>query len=412
MKMKKIITFCNVGLLCLSCAVGSYMAESAGADVLNQPDSNSKQAFFEVAGGSDGWWQVWASGYDFYGPRERGLDPVIERSEWIKNILESEYGVDVPFDRRQVVAAIRSRVLHEKGTVPGKWCASITPLLLSSAFSGVAGTVAPELTWPKGDVNAVVRNSSGYLTHIHTLLNRYCASQEEFLDAFRGFQSEYEKVLNGKHEQIVAERAAQELIRKKEADAKYAETQKQRDIERAIEDERKAKEEKEAARKAQEAAEAAKAFALKEAQRLHAEALARQLENDRRMEEMRQYRLAIKSGKRPITKISDAVIFYDAKSDDSIIWQPPVAANNKYYVATGKLSRIEGSDYVFEINTYRGFKYFVGVFSRRTKMTKGFEARFNSVASIVGKHIGTTTATLGSGEVINLPVFDMAVMGN
>jgi hypothetical protein len=367
--------------------------------------SSPKADFFGAAMTSSTWWNDWKYHYSEPNGGSSYVDQFfIAHSETIKKILESDYGVIVPFDPSQIERAHENlfiiNYVNYGVIASGDNCAALTPVALSNAVSAVTVMVAPELAFPKGNPLIDESNPSIQSRHLQNALKElgaYCPSEsKKIIPALNQFLEEYKQILTQKIELA--------LLEKTEREAKNKEQQRVRELEQ------RAKEDAEKVAAKREAENRASALAALQKEQEKQQELKRQAyEKEKMMHE--KYSSDIKAGILPLKSLNDATIFYSPAGGNSVIAQPPINADNKFYKAAGKLVQSEGNQLLVEVQFNNDVKYFKVVTDKHTKYEEGFSPRFDGFITIVGKNSGTFSYTTVAGVKRYGPVFEAAMVG-
>ena len=108
--------------------------------------------------------------------------------------------------------------------------------------------------------------------------------------------------------------------------------------------------------------------------------------------EKEEYERKLKAGKLPIKSKSDAILYYNAEDGSSIVMNPPLKGDNKYYVVSGKLERVEGNQYIVYFDT----AYFAFEMTAKGKSYNP-DFRIEKWLNVVGKFVGTLSYTTVAG---------------
>ena len=208
--------------LILSSMVGSVLSLSA-----LPANAQSKKDFFESAKQGGEWWQNWGT----FSDTSIFSQEVLSRSEIIVRILQSDYGVTVPFDPTSPGAVPKGVYMRNREVVAGNWCPKVVANQLGRAVAAIHVMVSPAMVFPDLENTSGLKESSREnLNNSFILLGKYCGNAP-FVAAFQRFSEEYAQVL-------------QETLR-----AETQIVQREQDAAAAIEQAEKAKEEAETKRR-------------------------------------------------------------------------------------------------------------------------------------------------------------------
>ena len=368
-----------------------------------------KEQFFNQALNDGNWWAKWSS-LEYADGWTRNYSDIKDSSELIKDILENEYNVKVPFDPSQVeklqFAKIINRYISTQRTEDGDWCRALTPWLLASVVSASNSLIAPEFISP-AQPELARENAKNYLRISLKILGAYCDTGRsgQFYGSLIKFLDEYAQILKqAKQLRIDRETAKRtEIALAEEAAKKKTEALKRKQellAERAEAAEKKKREIAE-----QESAKTRMAMRIE--QQKIADARNEQL----RLEKER-YKSDLTSGKRPVLTISDAISFHNANGGLDVVTHPPVFPDKKAYYMRGVLKRKSGNEFIFEIGSGVNVKYFKAIILSSTRFEDKYRLEFESNGYVVGRFIGTFEYNTIGGELRNAPIFEALFVGS
>lgn len=340
--------------------------------------SSQRSIFFQKAMISSAWWSDW---HDLYS--EQNLDSVrLSRSETIKQILESDYGVIVPFDQTRFE---RPKQRQTTGDIesPTDSCETLTPKTLSSVVSALTVSIAPEFTYPEGNREEVISKAKIIYKDSLNNLKAACSKGEsaKFLTALDNFLGEYKEVVTWKYTSLM------------EADKKEAMLLKQKRIDDAKEKVARKEAKKEVARLA--LIEAEKEKEQQEQERLRRLAL----EKEQRARE--KYESDIKAGLLPVKSLNDAEIYFEPKKGEELLLSPFLKPDGKYYEVRLFLDKQENPSVLRGV-LYRN-KYCKIMQNGSTKVIGNL--RINGGMTFIGRYVGNVDYETIGGEGKTMPAF-------
>jgi hypothetical protein len=127
-----------------------------------------------------------------------------------------------------------------------------------------------------------------------------------------------------------------------------------------------------------------------------------ELEEKKQKELRKQHIKSIREGKKQVKSLDDATIFYSAKDGKSIVTNPPLTADNNYYVVSGKLEKKDDDFYVVKIESWDNINYFTFKLSKKVAEP---EFRIGYRVGIVAKLVDIGTYQTLFGAERYMPVF-------
>lgn len=355
-----------------------------------------KTALFSATQGDKTWWMEW--GAEWY-----ATTSLMARSASIQIILETDYGVDVPFnvgraglpDRNEVrEGADIGKPVEESKMYP--WCEALTPKDLAAGLAAATSYVAPELTFPNEKPFAVKEKAKFLIQRVLRSLETYCSPSDggKMVGAYKKFLTEYsgviEPVYRRKFEEVKQEKlkvqAAEEEEAKKVLAAKLI-------LEREFEEKNKQEELLKLNRISTE--NALRAAQAEESERRRKIAVT----------QAEEHRQSIKSGRIPAETLKDLIILHDAKEGLNIVFYPPVQGDKSVYVISGKLVRRVGNRLIFEVSSQQDIRYFAVDILGNALQESGFNLRFEYPTRIVGRFESTVDYPTITGSQRQMPVF-------
>jgi len=120
--------------------------------------------------------------------------------------------------------------------------------------------------------------------------------------------------------------------------------------------------------------------------------------------ERETYEAKIKSGKLPIKSKDDAIIFYSPEDGSPIVTNPSLKGDNKYYIVSGKLERVEGKKYIAYSSNLFDTAYFAFEMTGKGK-TYNSDFRIGKYYTVVGKFVESMSYTTVVGTTKYAAVF-------
>jgi hypothetical protein len=352
----------------------------------------SKEELFSIASKGGDWWAKWGKTEDQY-------DNLVEKSETLKNILEKDMNIKVPFSKSyhpadNEIKSIRyyaysngTPKLIRHGGAKHDWCQNLTP---------------PDLVFPNKPANETKIEMENYIKYMFQILEIYCSPLDNgnFISAYKKFLSEYEKVIK---ESYLAEKLKINTQLEKEKELKIKNEKILAEKNRLKEEAENKRLEINSAREKQFREEQDKQIKLMEISREN-----KRLEAVKLLEEQKE---ALKSGRTPIATLHDVYTFYEPKIGNDIIKFPKVIADNNFYHLNGSLDKIQGNQYIFKFFTGGSLRYFIIENSENTIFEDKQNFRYGVCFKIVGKYIGNQKYSMISGAEGIMPFFKSVGVG-
>ena len=396
---------------------------------------------------------------------------LIRHSSIVKNILEHDYKINIPFD---VQISYRYSSLFRDVRDPHyvydekNGCGAATVRVLGSVVSGSISATVPEVAFPNQKRVEQVRESGRkYNEEALHVLAAYCmaGSNREIEPALRDFLSRFEASLQISGQQILAARNSESKanavrqaksdtntqseakkksenptpqdILKEQVDACVRTEKYQQDLNNMAahnalqnihpkEDNRSGKviegyckdeiPKRAALKKENDERVAEIQKEQKERDRLarderdKRDALARVEQEKLRL--VREQHVADLKNKtvQPLT-ISDAVVFYDADNGYGIVAQPPIFKDNRNYFVRGVIENLSGNTLIFNAASPQNPMYFFATIDSDTKYMEGFNPRINGGATVVGEFVELNPYSTIAGQSRVAPAFKVIAIG-
>ena len=435
-------------LLVLCLLSGYTYAAEEGVPTLSED-------FFHQFNISPASWTEWGKVYNEDNTGLRG--DLIRHSLIVKNLLESDYKIKIPFDvqRSYKYSSLFNDVKSSQFVSDDKnGCGAATVRILGSVVSGSISVTVPEVAFPSQTRVEQVRESGRkYNDEALYVLAAYCGtgSNREIEPALRDFLSKLEASLQVSGQQILAARGSESkanAVRQAKIDAPQDALKEQ--IDDCVRTEKNQQElnniaahdlflsvhpkDDNRSRKAIEdycKDEVPKGVALKkENDERVAEIKKEQVERDRlariesdkrdvlaRVEQeklrlVREQHVADLKNKtaQPLT-VSDAVVFYGAENGVSIVAQPPIFTDKRNYFVRGVIENLSGNTLVFNGASPQNPMYFFATIDGDTKYMEGFNPRINGGATIVGEFVDLKDYVTTAGQSKVAPEFKVVAIG-
>ncbi|MBK5396355.1 hypothetical protein JFU47_06425 [Pseudomonas sp. TH39(2020)] len=338
-------------------------------------------------------------------------DDLIRHSSIVKNILEYDYKINIPFD---VQRSYKYSSLFRDAKDPHyvydekNGCGAATVRVLGSAASGSISATVPEVAFQNQTRVEQVRESGRkYNEEALHVLAAYCGtgSNREIEPALRDFLSKFEASLQVSGQQILAARSTENkanAARQANVDAIMQAGAKKKSDELKVAEERK----QEAMRLANVEQQTLRLAKEEDQKRSEQAAL------EARRQAIVEHSQMLKSGKLSIKNIQDGAIYYDAKYDAQVILHPPLEPDHMNYMARGTLEKYEGGKYILSMNMGNDIKYVAIILDPAVLKVNGFVARAEGTVSFVGEFVAIDTYTTVSGRERYAPVFKALVLSN